>query len=390
MQNIQPIHHQQFAETFGNPAQHAAIAPGRIEFIGNHTDYNGGRVIGLAVEQGILAMGRPRTDQKLLLKSLQGGACVTTDINCREPLTGDSAWVNYPLGVIHALRDAGANIEQGFELLFDSDLPAGAGMSSSAALELATAILIADACGFETDRETLVKIARAAENNFVGVPCGILDQGVSAFGKKDHLVGIDCQACSFTHLPLPKDVAFWVFNTGKKHSLVDSLYSKRHAECLQAFQILAAKHPYATCLSDLSETDIIAAADILPAEIYKRALHVVGENARVDAVKTALDNGDLTTVGKCLFASHGSSRDYFENSIPELDYLVAALRETQGVFGARLTGGGFGGAVMALTHSTFDAESASKIIARYQDTFDASPTLIHTHAADGARLVQLS
>jgi galactokinase len=389
MNSIAPEHPIQFSQIFGEKAQFAAIAPGRIEFIGNHTDYNGGRVIGLAVEQGILAMARPRPDRKLRLKSLQGGAIIETDIDQKTPLSGDASWSNYPLGVIHALRAAGATIERGFDLLFDSDLPAGAGMSSSAALELATALLVASACGFKADREAFAKIARAAENDFVGVPCGILDQGVSAFGKRDHLVGIDCRSHTFSQLPLPAGLDFWIFNTGKKHSLVDSLYSKRHAECTEAFQIMAKNHPSATCLSDLDESAIQAAANQLPTDLYKRALHVVTENARVDAVHSALKKQDLTTVGNCLFASHASSRDHFENSLPELDFLVDTLQQTPGVFGARLTGGGFGGAVMALTQPTFSTEDATKVLTRYQEKFGGTPTLLKTTAAEGARQVDL-
>jgi galactokinase len=305
-------------------------------------------------------------------------------------LNGDAAWVNYPLGVIHALRQAGATIEQGFDLLFDSDLPAGAGMSSSAAIELATAMLIASACHFNADRKTFAEIARAAENDFVGVPCGILDQGVSAFGKSDHLVGIDCRSHTFTQLPLPGGLAFWIFNTGKKHSLVDSLYSKRHAECTEAFHILTKTIPSnATCLSDFDAATIEAAKLALPTDLYKRARHVVTENARVDAVHAALKIQDLTTVGRCLFESHKSSREQFENSIPELDFLVDTLQQTPGVYGARLTGGGFGGAVMALTNATFAPSDAASVVNRYQEKFAHAPTLLRTKSAAGARLVKL-
>jgi galactokinase len=390
MNSIQPQHHLQFSKTFGTAPQYAAIAPGRIEFIGNHTDYNGGRVIGLAVEQGIIALGCPRTDRALRLQSLQGGGLIETTIDCREPLNGDAAWVNYPLGVIHALRQAGATIEQGFDLLFDSDLPAGAGMSSSAAIELATAMLIASACQFEASPKAFAKIARAAENDFVGVPCGILDQGVSAFGKSDHLVGIDCRTHTFNQLPLPGGLAFWIFNTGKKHSLVDSLYSKRHAECTEAFQILATTvSSNATCLSDFDATTIEAAKNALPPDLYKRARHVVTENARVDAVHAALKLEDLAAVGRCLFESHKSSREQFENSIAELDFLVDTLQQTPGVYGARLTGGGFGGAVMALTNASFAPSDASGVVSRYQEKFGHTPTLLRTKSADGARTVNL-
>ena len=389
MQTVDPGHLSVFNETFGLAPSLAAIAPGRIEFIGNHTDYNGGRVIGLAVEQGILALGAPRRDRKLRLKSLQGGELIETSIDCRQPLVDAAAWVNYPLGVIHALREAGASVKTGFDLLFDSDLPAGAGMSSSAALELATAMLIASACGFKAERADFARIARAAENNFVGVPCGILDQGVSAFGQRNHLVAIDCREQKFTTLALGNSVAFWIFNTGKKHSLVDSLYSKRNAECQQAFTELAKRYPNASCLSDLTEADVLAAQADLPKELFKRALHVVSENARVDKVKAALDQHDLTTVGECLFASHASSRDNFENSIPELDFLVEQLKQTPGVYGARLTGGGFGGAVMALTDQHFGPTNAQAILSAYASTFDHSPTLLRTQAADGTRVVSL-
>ncbi len=263
-------------------------------------------------------------------------------------------------------------------------------MSSSAALELATAMLIASACHFKADALAFAKIARAAENDFVGVPCGILDQGVSAFGKSDHLVGIDCRTHTFNQLPLPGGLAFWIFNTGKKHSLVDSLYSKRHAECTEALQILTKiAQSSATCLSDFDASAIESAKEALPTDLYQRALHVVTENARVDAVHAALEMQDLPKVGQCLFESHKSSRDQFKNSIPELDFLVDILQQTPGVFGARLTGGGFGGAVMALTNATFTPSDAFGVANRYHEEFGHTPTLLHTKPADGARSIKL-
>jgi galactokinase len=276
----------------------------------------------------------------------------------------------------------------------DSDLPAGAGLSSSAALELSTALALLKLAGATpVGPEMLATIGRHAENKYVGVPCGILDQGTSAFGLAGQLVHIDCRGPVFSRVPLPAGTHLWIFNTKEKHALVDGLYEARHRECQEAAQALGVK-----LLADLTPAQFAerngssglsaiasATADgrALPEVLTKRAKHIIEEHARVGATVEALAGGDLVAAGRLLTASHRSSQHLFENSTPALDRLVDLLEKHPAVLGARLTGGGFGGAVMALTRDSFTVADAEAIAA--QST--PRPEIIHLQTAHGARVV---
>ena len=363
-----------------------AFAPGRVEFIGNHTDYNDGLVMGAAVTEGITVAASRRSDATIRLVSSTGKP-VETDLVSLVPRKGENAWTNYPLGVAVVLRDAGMAMDTGFDIAITSTLPSGAGLSSSAAFELATARALAHLYGFEADTARFAHLARKAENEFVGVPCGILDQGVSAFGKRNHLVRIDCRTDTFSLIPLPRKTHLWIFNSNNKHSLIDSCYSERHAECYAARDLLKGFYPDITSLSDLDESRVRAHAGELGDVLFRRTLHVVTENARVRDVEAALAESNLQAVGRALFASHESSRVNFENSIPELDCLVDELSRQPGVYGARLTGGGFGGAVMAFTGEDFTEAQAREVEGAFNARFDRHATIFHTRAGDGARLL---
>jgi galactokinase len=263
-----------------------------------------------------------------------------------------------------------------------SDLPTGAGLSSSAAIELASGLAFLAATHQTPPRETLVKIGRHAENHFVGVPCGILDQGVSGFGRQDHLVFIDCRGPVFSTVPLPSGAHFWIFNTHTQHALVDGLYAARHRECMAAAQALGVAQ-----LVEATPPQVLAAEARLSPAAFKRARHVVDEIARVDATATALRAGDLPAVGRLLTASHRSSQTLFENSTAELDFLVDTLVATPHVYGARLTGGGFGGAAMALTSPEFGQAQADLVSAAYAQRFATHPDVLHTQTGDGATLL---
>jgi galactokinase len=299
-----------------------------------------------------------------------------------ERLSGSSSWANYPLGVLVAMRDSGVAIPAGFDFLAASSVPTGAGLSSSAAIELSSCLAFLDAAGAKVTLESLVAIGRKAENEFVGVPCGILDQGVSGFGRRDQLVYIDCRGPRFDSVPLPAGSNFWIFNTHTKHALIDGLYSARHQECMEAAKVIGVP-----LLVDATPAMLAAAEKNLSRTAYKRARHVIDEIARVGAAVTALKAGDLAAVGKLLLASHRSSRTWFENSSPELDFLVDSLESEPGVYGARLTGGGFGGAAMALTSDAFGEKSGARISEAYLAMFGSKPEIIHARTGDGATLV---
>ena len=372
----------QFEKIFGRAPEIVTRAPGRIEFIGNHTDYNGGTVLGASINRGVTVALARRTDGSRNFHSTYTNKTVSLPATAPVKQSGEASWTNYPLGVLAALPHFGLGVIEGFDYLADSDLPAGAGLSSSAAIELASALAFLGATGQTPDRETVVKVGKHAENHFVGVPCGILDQGVSGFGKEGHLVFIDCAGPRFATVPMPAGASFWIFNTHTKHALVDGLYSARHRECMAAAAALGAK-----LLVEVSVEKLRAAEAAVEPVAFKRARHVVEEIARVDATVKALSAGDIAAVGALLTASHRSSQHLFENSTTELDFLVDALVAAPGVYGARLTGGGFGGAVMALAGAGFGAAQAEAVAAAYAAKFGARPDILPMGTGDGAAVL---
>ena len=372
-----------------------SFAPGRIEFLGNHLDYNGGDVLGMAVNAGIYCLGVPHSENKTLGISEEKNqfslfsesfedAGWTGVLDNIERQSGHFAWTNYCLGVLKEIQTRDLAPDEGFRLIFTTDLPTSVGLSSSAALELATALTLLQLAGRSLPTKELASLCRDAENEFVGLPCGILDQGTSAFGKKDHLVHIDCNEQIFSNLPIPSVTEVWIFNTGIKHDLVDSLYSTRHQECLEALQKGQEKYPTKRKLTEftLDEIDELN----LPGNLKNRATHVCEEQARVTQFKEGLAS-DLSAeeLGKLLAESHKSSSRNFENSCDELDFLADNLNVHPEVLGARLTGGGFGGAVMAWTRSSFDEEDANGIVVKYKEEFGNEINYHHFLPSDGAR-----
>jgi len=376
-----------FQRQFGVVAAVGGYAPGRLEFIGNHVDYNGGLVIGATIDKGLQAAAGRRADGRVRVFSPAYGAAVEGELAGLAPLSGDAAWANYPLGVAWALQKHTGAFPAGFDLALAGDLPAGAGLSSSAALELATAVALRELFGRSIEPLALARWCRQAENEFVGMPCGLLDQGVSAFGQEDHLVLLDCRAETFQTLPLPAGARFWVFNTGAKHALLDSLYATRRRECEDALKILRQFYPQAQYLADLSFAEVERQRAALTPDQYARASHVTREIERVRQAVVALERGDLAAVGKLLVASHQSSRELFANSCPELDFIVDQLVPLPGVFGARLTGGGFGGAVMALTSPEFSIKTAAPVLDAYGRQFGHDVVVFPTRTGAGAHVL---
>ena len=368
-----------------NGKEFYSFAPGRIEFLGNHLDYNGGAVLGMAVNAGIYCTGVPQKDSSISLfsKNFEDSAW-RGDLRKIEKQEGKYFWVNYTLGVLEELKKIDIAPQKGFHLIFNSDLPTSVGLSSSAALELATAHTLLQLSGHSLSKEEIVKICRQAENNFVGMPCGILDQGTSAFGKEDHLVCIECDQEKYFNLPLPSETEVWVFNTGIKHDLVDSLYSTRHQECNQAFELLRKNNVKKNSLCEYKLQDLVKID--LPENLRKRATHVIEEQERVITFRMEVNKGaDLEKLGQLLAQSHISSSQNFENSCEELDFLAEKLNKQSSVLGARLTGGGFGGAVMAWVRTSFTKTDAEKIQQLYYNRFKQRIDSFHFRASNGAR-----
>jgi galactokinase len=339
----------------------------------------------MAVNAGIYCLGVPQNDTSISFFSENfEDAGWDGDLNQIQRLDGKHSWVNYCLGVLEELKKINLAPTNGFRLIFTSDLPTSVGLSSSAALELATAHTLLQLSGHTLSKEDIVKICRQAENTFVGMPCGILDQGTSAFGKEDHLVCIECDQEKFYNLALPSETEVWVFNSGIKHDLVDSLYSTRHQECQDALECIKASNPARNSLCECTIDDLSATE--LPENLRKRATHVIDEQRRVGSFRQGIENNsNLADLGQLLSQSHNSSSGNFENSCEELDFLADQLNEHPSVLGARLTGGGFGGAVMAWVPKSFTQKDAETIQQAYHKQYKQKIDCFHFKASDGAR-----
>ena len=335
----------------------STFAPGRVEILGNHTDYNGGVVLSAALHLGITATGEKLPDGLVELAS--GDMGNVEKFHRTKGLQRTGQWTDYPLGVAEMLARAGAEAG-GFSVRYDSTLPTGAGLSSSAALEVATAALLMKLYPFSLSRMEVAKLCRRAENEFVGVNCGLLDQASSVFGLKDHLVFLDCRAESVKNIPLPSHFGLLIINSGVKHALIGGEYNERREQCFEA-----ARHMGVEALRDVTMAQLEAAE--MPDLAKRRARHVVGENERVFQAIEALNSGDGELLGTLMTASHRSSMDNFQNSTPELDLLVDLAIKQKGCLGARLSGGGFGGAIVALV----EMQDAVSVLFEVKKSYEA-------------------
>lgn len=326
------------------------FAPGRVNLIGEHTDYNGGHVFPCALSFGTHCVFCKRDDNKIRLHSLNlpEKGVIEADLNHIE-YKKEQDWANYPLGMIKTLQNHGYQIDHGFELLFWGDIPNGAGLSSSASIELATAVAMNKAFNLHIPQVELVKMAQEDENKFVGMNCGIMDQFASGMGKEDHAILLDCNTLNYEYVPLNlRGVSIVIINSNKKHALVTSEYNTRRKECEHALKQLQQKLPIQS-LGELSEEEFEANKNLITSEVERRrAKHAVYENQRTLKASAALKKGDLETFGKLMNESHVSLRDDYETSAPELDIIAETAWNVPGVLGARITGGGFGGCAVAL------------------------------------------
>jgi galactokinase len=354
-------------------------APGRVNLIGEHTDYNNGWVLPFALDRGVVAAAGRRGDGVLDIRSLQSAGPVSLPLSGLRPgsVTG---WAAYPAGVAWAMREAGLPIG-GASLVIDSDLPQGAGLSSSAAIECAVAIALAGLSGTDVPRGELARLARRAENEMAGVPSGIMDQSASLLGEAGHALLLDCRSGQVT--PVPFDpaaagLALLVVDTGARHALTDGRYALRRAECERAARALGV-----TSLRDV--TDPGRAAAIGDEVLARRARHVISDDCRVLAAADLLRAGDLAGLGPLLHDSHASLRDDFEVSWPQAD-VAAEAAERAGALGARMVGGGFGGSVIALVPAD-DAGVRAAVLASYAGRDWPPPAFLAAPPSAGARRI---
>ena len=345
------------------------FAPGRVNLIGEHTDYNGGHVFPCALSFGTHCVFCRRDDQKIRLHSLNlsNKGIIEADLN---NIKYDKAqdWANYPLGVIKMLQNHGYKLSSGFELLFWGDIPNGAGLSSSASIELATAVAMNSVFNLHIPQIELVKFCQEAENKFVGMNCGIMDQFASGMGKENHAILLDCNTLKYEHVPLNlQGISILIINSNKKHSLVTSAYNDRRRESENALKALQTKLPVKS-LGELSIEQFEANKELIKDPIErKRAKHAVYENQRTLQATKALKAGDLETFGKLMNDSHISLRDDYETSCPELDIIAETCWKIPGVLGARITGGGFGGCAVSLVKDEAVKEVIDTVGKVYQD-----------------------
>lgn len=347
-------------------------APGRAELLGNHTDYNEGFVLALAVDRGTTMTGQTRSDRSIRIHSRELGQ---TEIVNLDTLASEhvSPWSRYVLGVVDQFRRNDLPVE-GFEAEISGNLPLGAGLSSSASVENATVLFLAKLFGAQLDPMQMARLSQKAEHDFVGVRCGLLDQIASLMSTAHHATFIDCRTTVVDHVPLDGKVSVILANSNVKHALTGGEYNERRSDCEAAAHALGV-----AALRDATTEMLQSRQSELADRIYHRALHITGENERVLEGCAALRRGDITRFGELMFLSHQSSIHNFENSCPELDLLVATARKTPGVFGARLSGGGFGGATINLVEAGREEEVVRALTAALPEV-----TCLVTVAADGA------
>ncbi|MCD5075846.1 galactokinase [Enterococcus gallinarum] len=383
MEQLQQI----FAEKFGEKGTGSYFAPGRINLIGEHTDYNGGYVFPASITIGTYGVARKRADKQIRLYSenFPEKGIITFSLDDLEYRKEDD-WTNYPKGVIRYLKAAGHAIDSGIEIAFYGNIPNGAGLSSSASIELLTGVILDDLFGLAIERLELILKGKKVENEFIGVNSGIMDQFAIGMGKKDHALLLDTNTLAYDLVPAEfGDYVVAIMNTNKRRELADSKYNERRGECEEALKRLQTKLKIQS-LGELDEATFFAHTSLIEdPTLIKRAKHAVTENQRTLKAKAALEAGDLESFGHLLDASHASLRDDYEVTGIELDTLVAAAQEQPAVLGARMTGAGFGGCAIALVKKSEWEAFATAVKESYREKIGYETDIYQASIDDGAR-----
>ncbi|MDO5470596.1 MAG: galactokinase [Akkermansia sp.] len=373
-----------FEEYFGRKPVVVAASPGRVNLIGEHTDYNNGFVLPMALNNiNVVAVAPSPTGKHRWIGSLGDSMIVIDPEDVTKP--GDPFWSNYVRGVICMLERRGVKVPA-VDMLIDSNVPRGGGLSSSAAFEVSVCTALAALCGVDISPTDRALIGQATEHEFVNVPCGIMDQFISANGKEGHALMLDCKDLSYKHIPMTDpNVSVLVIDSAVKHSLADGGYAARRKNCEDACAILGVPSLREATL-DMLEEKKEALGDLC----YRRARHVIGENLRVDAFAAALQKGDWEAAGVAMRSSHDSLKNDFEVSCAEVDTLVSladTIPSAASVYGARMTGGGFGGCIVALVKSEDVEKVAGEMIEAYRAALGIETTYLVTRPGEGARVL---
>ncbi len=354
-------------------------APGRVNLIGEHTDYNDGFVLPMALEQAIWVALRPRPDRCVIVHALDLNASATFHL---DDLTRGRGWAEYVKGVAHVLQQAGYTL-YGWEGVMMGDVPRGAGLSSSAAVEMAVARAFAEVSGFAWEPLRMARLGQQAENEWVGVKCGIMDQAVSAAAQAGHALFLDCRTLEYAFIPMPEEVTVVVMDTSTRRGLVESAYNERRQQCEQAAQFFGVR-----ALRDVSWEEFLARGHGLEPTVWKRARHVISENERVLRAVQAMRSNDPITLGELFNESHASLRDDFEVTNEALNWMVEIAQSQPGCYGARMTGAGFGGCAVALVHRTVSETFVRAVGEAYRQRSGLQANLFVSHAGQGAEVVR--
>ncbi|NND07152.1 MAG: galactokinase [Saprospiraceae bacterium] len=358
-------------------------APGRINLIGEHTDYNEGFVLPAAIDKEMVFTIAENQSDTCIVHAQDLNEVHTFALKHLVPL--NSGWQNYVMGVVHELQVLVPNAIKGCQIHFSGNVPLGSGVSSSAALECGLAFGLNDFFDLRLDRWQIAKACQKAEHHFVGMKCGIMDQFSSMMGKTDHAMLLDCRSLDFEYVPLDLgNVQLILLNTKIQHELASSAYNDRRASCEQGVKILQRSFPQISSLRDVNKEMLAQSHQALGEEIYQRCRHVIDENSRVIAAKEALQNGDLEKLGSLMFASHRSLSEDYEVSCPELDFLVNEASKHNKVLGARMMGGGFGGCTINLIHNSVASAFVETVERAYRDRFGIDLEMHEVKTADGA------
>ena len=377
-----------YEAAYQKPATDIFFSPGRVNLIGEHTDYNGGFVFPCALSFGTYLLLSPNNEQKINFRSLNIDAVYSLALNQLTSPLANKAWANYPLGVIAQFIKRGVSITQGYDILFWGNVPAGAGLSSSAAMEVVTAFAFNELLGTGYDRTELAKIGQASEHEFAGVMCGIMDQFASAQGKKDHAIYLNCDTLAFDLVPVKLEgIKVVVSNTHSPHHLDSGAYNDRVRQCQLAVQQIGAVRPIKN-LAELTQADFEQVEHAITDEVaHRRARHVVGEVQRTKDAVEALQQGNIELFGKLMTQSHISLRDDYEVTGPQLDALAEAAWKVEGVIGSRMTGGGFGGCTVSLVREEAIPTFIEQVGAEYTEKTGLKADFYIAEIGDGAHRV---
>ena len=357
-------------------------APGRVNLIGEHTDYNDGFVMPCALGLYTYVVAGRRNDQLLKLHSLDFGE--TIEFPMAEPPEGPTGhWSDYVRGVAATLRMQGITLP-GANLVIKGEVPIGAGLSSSAAIEVATAFALLRVARATLSRRQIAFVCQRAEHEFAGTQCGIMDQFISCFGQARHALLLDCRSLDYKTVEIPTDVSIVVCNTMVRHELAGGEYNLRRADCEAGARLLQQTLPNVRALRDISPEQLQGLRDRMPTQVYRRCRHVVTEDERTLRAADALSRSDVASFGQLMYESHASLRDDYEVSCRELDLMVGVARQCDGVFGVRMTGGGFGGCTVNLVDSAAVTDFRSKVSQQYQEATGIMPDIYVCTSADGA------